>query len=92
MSIDPIVEELDQLRAEQMERFHFDFEAFYRDLKEQEKLSPAPEVRITGASERGWALHLSTLSASRSPGRSKGRQPPSSRPASRVPRLLTPIL
>jgi hypothetical protein len=42
MSIDPIVEELDQLRAEQMERFHFDFEAFYRDLKEQEKLSPQP--------------------------------------------------
>jgi antirestriction protein len=33
MSIDPIVEELDQLRAEQMESYHFDFEAFYRDLR-----------------------------------------------------------
>jgi hypothetical protein len=42
MSIDPIVEELDRLRAEQMESYHFDFEAFYRDLKEQEKLSPQP--------------------------------------------------
>ncbi len=42
MSVDPIVEELDRLRAEQMERYHFDFEAFYRDLKEQEKLSPQP--------------------------------------------------
>jgi hypothetical protein len=42
MSTDPIVEELDQLRAEQMERFHFDFAAFYRDLQEQEKLSPQP--------------------------------------------------
>jgi hypothetical protein len=42
MSKDPIVEELDQLRAEQMERYNFDFEAFYRDLKEQERLSPQP--------------------------------------------------
>jgi hypothetical protein len=42
MSIDPIVEELDRLRAEQMESYQFDFEAFYRDLKEQEKLSPQP--------------------------------------------------
>jgi hypothetical protein len=42
MSIDPIVEELDRLRAEQMESYHFDFEAFYRDLKEQEKRSPQP--------------------------------------------------
>lgn len=37
---DPIVEELDRLRAEQMAHFSFDFEAFYRDLKEQEKLLP----------------------------------------------------
>ena len=42
MSTDPIVEELDRLRAEQMESYNFDFEAFYRDLKEQEKLSPQP--------------------------------------------------
>jgi hypothetical protein len=42
MSIDPIVEELDRLRAEQMESYQFDFEAFYRDLKEQERLSPQP--------------------------------------------------
>jgi hypothetical protein len=42
MSIDPIVEELDRLRAEQMESYNFDFEAFYRNLKEQEKLSPQP--------------------------------------------------
>jgi hypothetical protein len=40
MISDPIVEELDRLRAEQMAQFNFDFEAFYRDLKEQERLSP----------------------------------------------------
>jgi hypothetical protein len=37
---DPIVDELDRLRAEQMDRFNFDFEAFFRDLKEQEKSLP----------------------------------------------------
>jgi len=42
MSTDPIVDELDRLRAEQMESYHFDFEAFYRDLKEQEKASSQP--------------------------------------------------
>lgn len=42
MSIDPVVEELDRLRAEQMESYHFDFEAFFRDLKEQEKQSQQP--------------------------------------------------
>jgi hypothetical protein len=42
MSTDPVVEELDRLRAEQMENYDFDFEAFYRDLKEQEKASPRP--------------------------------------------------
>ena len=40
MITDPIVDELDRLRAEQMAQFNFDFEAFYRDLKEQEKLLP----------------------------------------------------
>jgi hypothetical protein len=40
MSTDPIVDELDRLRAEQMAQYNFDFEAFYRDLKEQEKLLP----------------------------------------------------
>lgn len=42
MSIDPIVDELDRLRAEQMESYNFDFDAFYRDLKEQENRSPYP--------------------------------------------------
>jgi hypothetical protein len=37
---DPIVDELDRLRAEQMAQYNFDFEAFYGDLKEQEKLLP----------------------------------------------------
>jgi hypothetical protein len=49
MITDPIVDELDRLRAEQMARFNFDFEAFYRDLKEQERqlpqaLQPPPET------------------------------------------------
>ena len=54
MSTDPIVEELDRLRAEQMERYHFDFEAFYRDLKEQEKASPRP-VQAPGQNAPGRA-------------------------------------
>jgi hypothetical protein len=37
---DPIVDELDRLRAEQIAKFNFDFEAFYRNLKEQEKFLP----------------------------------------------------
>ena len=37
---DPIVDELDRLRAEQMAEFNFDFEAFFQNLKEQEKLLP----------------------------------------------------
>jgi hypothetical protein len=53
MITDPIVDELDRLRAEKMAEFNFDFEAFYRDLKMQEKLSPeaiqpppeAPSIR-----------------------------------------------
>jgi len=40
MITDPIVDELDRLRAEQMAQFNFDFEAFYQDLKAQEKLLP----------------------------------------------------
>jgi len=54
MKIDPIVEELDRLRAEQMESYHFDFEAFYRDLKEQERLSPQPiqAPQVSPTSER----------------------------------------
>jgi len=38
MKVDPIVEEIDRLRAEEMERIDFDFAAFYRDLKEQQRL------------------------------------------------------
>jgi hypothetical protein len=40
MTKDPIVDELDRLRAEQMAQYNFDFEAFYRDLKEQQKQLP----------------------------------------------------
>jgi len=39
---DPIVDELDRLRAEEMARFNFDFEAYFRALKEQERASPRP--------------------------------------------------
>jgi hypothetical protein len=42
MSIDPIVDELERHRAEQMESYQFDFEAFFRDLKEQERRSAQP--------------------------------------------------
>lgn len=53
---DPIVDELDRLRAERMAQFNFDFESFYRDLKEQEKLLPkgvqAPPEMPTNANQR----------------------------------------
>lgn len=42
MSIDPIVDELHRQRAEEMKRFNFDFEAYCRHIKEQEKLSSEP--------------------------------------------------
>lgn len=42
MISDPIVEELDRLRAEEMARFNFDSDAFYRALKEQERASSQP--------------------------------------------------
>ncbi len=44
MTIDPIIDELHQQRAEAMERFNFDFEEFFRHLKEEEKLSGKPLV------------------------------------------------
>jgi hypothetical protein len=56
---DPIVEELDRLRAEQMEKINFDFDAFFQDLKEQERSlrqppepPPAPTSRPTGPAVR----------------------------------------
>lgn len=42
MASDPIVDELHRLRAAQMARFNFDFDAFYRDLKEQERRFSEP--------------------------------------------------
>ncbi len=39
MSTDPVVEELHRQRAEEMKRFNFDFDAYYRHLKEQESLA-----------------------------------------------------
>jgi hypothetical protein len=42
MMKDPIGDEFDRFWAEQMARYDFNFEAFYRDLKEQERLSPRP--------------------------------------------------
>ena len=44
MITDPIVEELHRQRKEVMEEFNFDFEAFCRYLKEQEKLSAEPLI------------------------------------------------
>ena len=45
MSTDPIIDKLHQQRAEVMERFNYDFEAFCRYLKEQEKLSAKSLLR-----------------------------------------------
>lgn len=42
MVIDPIVEELHKQREEYMERFHYDFDAIIRDIKEREASNPSP--------------------------------------------------
>ncbi len=44
MSADPIVDELHQQRKERMEQFNYDFNAFCRYLREQEKLSDEPRL------------------------------------------------
>ena len=44
MITDPVVNELHEQRAAEMERFGFDFEAYCHHLKEQEKGSKAPVV------------------------------------------------
>ncbi len=42
MTKDPIIEELHRQRAEEMERLKFDFDAFYREIKELEEKSSEP--------------------------------------------------
>ena len=52
--MDRIVEEIRKIRAEHAEKFNYDLEAIYRDLKEEEKksgrnvvsLSPKQPVRL----------------------------------------------
>ena len=44
MTVDPIVDELHRLRAEQMARLAFDFGAFYRELREQQRLLARPAL------------------------------------------------
>ena len=39
MLTEPIVEEIHRHRQDLMERFHYDFNAFFTFIKEQEKLS-----------------------------------------------------
>jgi len=67
MSIDPIVEELDRLRAEQMESYHFDFEAFYPGPQGAGKVVAAAGPSAAGvagwrACELGWALYVAAVS------------------------------
>jgi len=44
MTIDPIVDELHRERAEEMERLDYDYETFFRRLKEEERRSGKPVV------------------------------------------------
>lgn len=64
MTIDPIVEELHRLRAEQMEKFNFDFDAFYQSLKEQEKSLPQPPQAPPASSSKSQ-VHRSVGPAAR---------------------------
>jgi hypothetical protein len=54
MSNDPIVDELDRQRAEEMARVNFDFETFFRALKEQEKLSPTGVLPPLAPATQTW--------------------------------------
>jgi len=48
MTKDPIVDELHRQRAEEMERLGFDFEAYYREIKELERSSSEPVLSPSG--------------------------------------------
>ena len=52
MTVDLIVQELHRLRAEQMARLDFDFEAFYRELREQQSLLARPALPPPESSPR----------------------------------------
>ena len=52
MTNDPIIEELHRQRAEEMERLGFDFEAFYRKVKEEERRSSEPVLHPPRQEER----------------------------------------
>ncbi len=56
MSIDPIVDELHRMRAEEMERLNFDFEAFFQSIKEAERLSNRPLLAPPKAASRDSKL------------------------------------
>lgn len=58
MTVDPIVEELDRLRAEQMARLDFDFGAFYRELREQQRLLVRPALPPPEPSPRPRARRI----------------------------------
>ena len=44
MPLDPIIAELHRQRAEEMERFNYDFDAFCDALREKEKLEKEPVI------------------------------------------------
>jgi methionyl-tRNA synthetase len=59
MSPDSIVDELHKQREEEMERLNYDFDAFYRELKEQERQNkervvapPEPAARRVAGGRR----------------------------------------
>jgi hypothetical protein len=43
---DPIVEQVRKAREEHAARFHYDLQAIYRDLKDQEARDPRPVVSL----------------------------------------------
>lgn len=51
MIIDPIVEELHRQREAYMERFHYDFDAVFRDIKAREALHATPPLEPPSRAE-----------------------------------------
>ena len=43
---DPIVEEVRRVREEHAAKFHYDLDAIYRDLKDQDERDPRPVVSL----------------------------------------------
>ena len=60
---DPIVEEVRRVREAHAARFHYDLDAIFRDIKEQEKENGAGMLRVMGSRVYHQAICLAVDTA-----------------------------